>query len=207
MGKGSWIRGPCPSQIWGTHLTRRVCRHLTLVCGIAWFLAGCAAAPPRPPVVPLPPPRPLLTPQEAALERALGEFSRAPYQSGGITPAGVDCSGLVLAVYQRVGLALPRTVAQQFAAGEAVSPGRLRFGDVVFFNRYCQVKKSGPYLASILSPDYASQICHNGIYLGEGRFMHASLRGVEVSRLDAEVWRHSYAGARRFLLPGGPGGP
>jgi len=185
----------------------RVASFLALLNGLIWLLAGCAAAPPRPPVAPLPPSRPLATPQEAALERALGEFSRAPYRSGGITPTGVDCSGLVLAVYQRVGLALPRTVEQQFTVGQAVLPGRLRYGDVVFFNRYCQVKKSGPYLAGILPPDYASQVCHNGIYLGEGRFLHASPRGVEVSRLEAEVWRASYAGARRFLLPGGPGEP
>ncbi len=171
------------------------------------LLWGCAKAPRRPRVAPLPPPRALPTPQEAALNRALGDFSRAPYRSGGTTPAGVDCSGLVLAVYQRVGLALPRTAAQQFTEGQPVSPGGLRFGDVVFFNRYCQETKAGPYMAGVLPSTYVSEVCHNGIYLGNGKFIHASPRGVEVSRLDAEVWRRSYTGARRFLLPGGPGSP
>jgi cell wall-associated NlpC family hydrolase len=109
-----------------------------------------------------------------------------------------------MAAFQRAGVPLPRTVAQQFTAGQPVPPGRLRYGDVVFFNRYCQVNKSEPYLAGILPPDYAAQVCHNGIYLGDGRFLHASPRGVEVSRLDAGVWRASFLGARRFLAPKAP---
>ncbi len=174
---------------------------------VTLLLCGCAAAPPAPPVAPLPPPRPRFTPQEVALDRALGRFYGAPYRFGGTTPAGVDCSGLVLAVYQQLGLALPRTAADQFTAGQPVPLNRLRFGDVVFFNRFCQVNKSAPYLAGVLPPASLRQICHNGIYLGGGRFMHASNRGVKVSRLDAEVWRRSYAGARRYLLPRAPGSP
>ncbi|MGQ9688995.1 MAG: C40 family peptidase [Desulfobaccales bacterium] len=172
------------------------------------LLGGCAKAPRRPPEPAVsPPPKPSLTPQEAALERALRDFYKAPYRSGGITPAGVDCSGLVMGVYQRLGLALPRTAADQFTAGQPVPLGRLRFGDVVFFNRYCQVKKSGPYLAHILPSAEMAEICHNGIYLGNGLFMHASSQGVEVSRLDAEVWKNSFVGARRYLLGNSAAGP
>jgi cell wall-associated NlpC family hydrolase len=163
------------------------------------LLWGCARGPRKPVVAPPPPPAAPLAPQELALERAIAEFYGAPYRSGGITPAGVDCSGLVMAAFQRVGLALPRTVAQQYDAGQAVPKRQLRYGDVVFFNRYCQLSKSGPYMASILSPGYVSQICHNGIYLGNGRFMHASPRGVEISNLNDEVWRDSFIGARRFF--------
>jgi len=178
-----------------------LCRQTFLFLALAaiLLLGGCAKAPRRPPEAVAPPPRPLPTPQETALDRALGEFAKAPYRSGGVSPKGVDCSGLVMAVYQRVGLALPRTTTQQFTEGQPVPPGKLRFGDVVFFNRYCQVKKSGPYMAGILPPAYVSEVCHNGIYLGNGRFIHASPRGVEISRLDAEVWRASFIGARWFF--------
>jgi cell wall-associated NlpC family hydrolase len=161
-------------------------------------LWGCAKAPRRPVEPPAPPPLLRPTPQEAALDRALKDFAKAPYRSGGVTPAGVDCSGLVMAVYQRLGLALPRTAADQFTTGEPVLPGRLRFGDVVFFNRLCQVR-SGPYLANMLPSADVSQICHTGIYIGGGRFIHASRRGVEITRMDAEVWRASFVGARRFF--------
>jgi cell wall-associated NlpC family hydrolase len=140
--------------------------------------------------------------REVALERALGEFAGVPYRSGGTTLDGVDCSGLIQALYQRAGMHLPRTVADQYEAGQPVERQELHFGDVVFFNRYCQIRGRGPYLASILGSVDEDEVCHNGIYLGGGRFMHASPRGVLITRLDAEVWRVSYRGARRYF-PGG----
>ncbi len=179
-------------------------RLLGAALGAVLLLAGCAGAPPPPP-----PPEPVapLAPvmrgsREVALERALGEFSGVPYRSGGTTPDGVDCSGLIQALYHRTGVRLPRTVADQYEAGTPVRREDLRFGDVVFFNRYCQTRDRGPYLAGILSLGGDDEVCHNGIYLGGGRFMHASPRGVFITRLDAEVWRVSYRGARRYL-PGG----
>jgi probable lipoprotein NlpC len=177
-------------------------RLLGAALGAALLLAGCAGAPPPPPetVAPLPPVT--RSPQEMALEHALGEFSGVPYRSGGTTPAGVDCSGLIQALYQRAGLHLPRTVADQYQAGVPVERHELHFGDVVFFNRYCQVRGRGPVLAGILSLGEEDEVCHNGIYLGGGRFMHASPRGVFISRLDAEVWRVSYRGARRYFSGG-----
>ena len=179
-------------------------RFLGAVLAAALGLAGCAGAPPPAPppesLAPLPPVA--RSSREVALERALGEFSGAPYRSGGTTPAGVDCSGLIQALYQRAGVHLPRTVADQYQAGRPVARNELQFGDVLFFNRYCQTGGRGPYLAGILSPGFEDEVCHNGIYLGGGRFMHASPRGVFISRLDAEVWRVSYRGARRYF-PGG----
>jgi cell wall-associated NlpC family hydrolase len=159
---------------------------------------GCTRPPPS--AVPLgAPPRGELTFQEAALGQALQAFYGAPYKTGGADPSGVDCSGLVQAVFQRAGINLPRTVAQQFNAGRPVGLGELRFGDVVFFNRFCQTGKHSLFMAGLLPPAYAAEVCHNGIYLGEGRFVHASPKGVFVSRLDAEVWRMSFIGARRYL--------
>ncbi len=178
-------------------------RLLGAALGAALLLAGCAGAPPPPPPETVAPLAPVTrSPREVALERAVGEFSGVPYRAGGTTPDGVDCSGLIQALYQRTGVRLPRTVAEQYQAGAPVGREELRFGDVVFFNRYCQTRGRGPYLAGILSPGFEDEVCHNGIYLGGGRFMHASSRGVFISRLDAEVWRVSYRGARRYL-PGG----
>lgn len=171
-----------------------------VVLAATLFLWGCArgrkkyVAPPPPP-----PPAAPLTPQESALERVIAEFYGAPYHAGGITPAGVDCSGLVMAAFKRLGVSLPRTSAQQYAAGQPVPKNQLHFGDVVFFNRYCQYSKSGPYMAGMLPASYASQVCHSGIYLGAGRFVHASPRGVEIGNLNDEVWHSSFTGARRFL--------
>jgi cell wall-associated NlpC family hydrolase len=172
---------------------------LVMVFLAAILLWGCARRPKRPVVAPPPPPPAPVTPQASALELALGEFYHTPYHTGGTTQTGVDCSGFVQAAFQRAGLNLPRTVAQQYSAGHPVPRNQLRFGDVVFFNRYCQAWKAGPYLASMLSTGQIAQVCHNGIYLGEGRFMHASPRGVEIGNLNDEVWRAAFIGARRFF--------
>ena len=173
---------------------------VAIILGLAGFLGGCAGAP-TPPRPHLGPPPTLMggSSQEKALERALGEFYGAPYRSGGTTPAGVDCSGLIQAVFQQAGVQVPRTVAQQYNAGRPVAPGDLRFGDVVFFNRYCQSRGRDYFMASIFPSFKADEVCHDGLYLGNGRFIHASPRGVFVSRLDAETWRISYTGARRYL--------
>lgn len=180
-------------------------RSLAVLLAAALWLAGCAEAPPPRRAAPLPSPE-WHTPQQQALKQALNEFYGAPYRAGGTSATGVDCSGLIQAVFQRAGVNLPRTVAQQFAQGQPVGLGELRFGDVVFFNRYCQVgkRRRSYFLAGILPP-FASdldQVCHNGIYVGQGRFVHASPKGVYVSRLDAEVWRVSFVGAKRYLPPG-----
>jgi cell wall-associated NlpC family hydrolase len=177
---------------------------LAVVLTAALLLWGCGKAAKRPVVKPPPSPPSPAAPQEATLTRVLTDFYGAPYRSGGVTPAGVDCSGLVMGAFQRLGLGVPRTVAQQYTAGRPVPRNQLRFGDVVFFNRYCQVWKAGPYMASMLPSGQIAQVCHNGIYLGGGRFIHASPRGVEFGSLDDEVWRAAFIGARRFIPGGAP---
>ena len=105
-----------------------------------------------------------------------------PYRRGGTTRRGVDCSGLVGAVYGEQGLDLPRTAAQQFGEGVAVAASDLRPGDLVFFR-----------------DTYKRGISHVGIYIGDGRFLHAAGRrhGVIVSDLSRPYYRIRYAGARR----------
>lgn len=174
---------------------------LWIFLALGWLASGCTRPPPPsgPPIGA--PPVFERTPQEMALDQSLQEFYGAPYRSGGSDPSGVDCSGLVQTAFQRAGVALPRTVAQQFSTGQPVPLEGLRFGDVVFFNRFCQTKKYDLFMAGILPPAYAAEVCHNGIYIGQGRFVHASPQGVFVSRLDAQVWRVSFMGARRYLAP------
>jgi cell wall-associated NlpC family hydrolase len=114
----------------------------------------------------------------AAAEARLG----APYVYGGNGGSGFDCSGLVCKVYGEHGIRLPRTVADQVRAGTRVD--RLVPGDLVFFR---------------LSGSTAS---HVGIYVGEGRFVHASTgrrRVVVDSLADDQYFRDRYVGARRIV--------
>ncbi len=106
------------------------------------------------------------------------EHLGARYTWGGASPAGFDCSGFVLYVYSHVGVSLPHSAAKQYRYGTPVTRGRLEPGDVVFFD----------------------DLHHAGIYIGDGRFIHArrSGHGVIVSGLDESWYRTRWVGGRRF---------
>ena len=105
-----------------------------------------------------------------------------PYKYGGTSPAGFDCSGLVLYSYRRAGLVLPHGTDKQRALSRSIKVAELRRGDLVFFNQ--EGKKYG----------------HVGIYIGEGRFVHAPSSGKSVrsDRLDTPYWRKHLSEARRI---------
>lgn len=107
----------------------------------------------------------------------------APYVWGGTQPNGWDCSGMIQWLYWNVsGLMLPRVSQDQFLYGTPLRPDQIEAGDIVFF-----FDTDGP------------GITHNGIALGDGRFLHArdSSRGTVISWLDEPLWTAHYAGARR----------
>jgi len=105
-----------------------------------------------------------------------------PYRYGGNTPeSGFDCSGLIRHVYQsRAGVAAPRTVAKLQYWGEPVPGEALRSGDLVLF-----AQRGEP--------------THAGIYVGEGRFVHAPSTGGEVrmDNLNARYWAAQRLAFRR----------
>ena len=166
-------------------------RIAALALSMAW-LAGCgggeashrarvASPPPRawPVVAPANPAR-----ANAVLMRAISLVG-TPYRWGGNTPeGGFDCSGLVNYVFRdMLDVRLPRTSRELFGLqGPRIAPGQLAGGDLVFFG-------SG------------GAVSHVGIYVGEGRFVHAPNSGgtVRLDRLDGSWWREHYTGARRLL--------
>lgn len=120
----------------------------------------------------------------AVLMRAISLVG-TPYRYGGNTPeGGFDCSGLVNYVFRdMLDLRLPRTSRELYAyQGPKIDPGRLTTGDLVFFG-------SG------------GGVSHVGIYVGEGRFVHAPSTGgtVRLDHLDGSYWRRAYSGSRRVL--------
>ncbi|WP_184385097.1 C40 family peptidase [Xanthomonas cannabis] len=158
-----------------------------------FLLGGCAQQTPvrRPAAAPPPPPRvwPQVAPANPAaandiLMRALGLVG-TPYRFGGNTPeTGFDCSGLVTYVYKDVAaVMLPRT-SRELAAiqGPPIPPERLATGDLVFFGA-------------------GGSVTHVGIYVGEGRFVHAPTTGgtVRLDFLDGAYWRDHYSGSKRVL--------
>ncbi|MCD9086544.1 C40 family peptidase [Stenotrophomonas sp. SY1] len=120
----------------------------------------------------------------SVLMRALGLVG-TPYRYGGNTPeSGFDCSGLVTYVYRdMLALNLPRT-SRELAdiQGPKIAPERLTTGDLVFFGN-------------------KGNVWHVGIYVGEGRFVHAPSTGgtVRLDYLNGPYWRDHYTGAKRVL--------
>ena len=154
-------------------------------------LGACSSAPKRAPVRSVAPGLAItdVTPADPfrannVLIRALGLVG-TPYRWGGNTPeGGFDCSGLVGYVFRdAASLVLPRTTGE-IARFDASTPARDRLasGDLVLFGK-------------------GKAVFHVGIYVGEGRFVHAPSTGgtVRLDRVDGPYWRDHYAGARRVL--------
>jgi cell wall-associated NlpC family hydrolase len=154
---------------------RRVLPILALTATL--LIAGCGSTPPsRGPAY-----RALSAEQSSDIAiHALGLVG-TPYRYGGNTPdSGFDCSGLIGYVYKsRAGVAPPRTVAQLSGFGQPVSTRELRTGDLVIFG------SGRPF--------------HAGIYVGEGRFVHAPSTGgtVRLDRLDSRYWARQSTAFRR----------
>jgi len=110
-------------------------------------------------------------------------FLGVPYKWGGNTAeGGFDCSGFVVSVYrQSIGLLLPRKAEEQAAATQRISQNELQPGDLVFFNTMRRA------------------FSHVGIYVGNGKFIHAPRAGAEVrlESMGGSYWQRRFDGARR----------
>jgi hypothetical protein len=144
------------------------------------LLAGCAGVRDRPGG---PPPVVAAAPEGARLADLARGLVGTSYRYGGASPDGFDCSGLVWYLHRQIGVAVPRTAAEQRAAAAPLRREELAPGDLVFFS---------------------TPRDHVGIYVGDGEFVHAPATGrrVERARLDAPWFLLAFSGAGR--LPRGP---
>jgi hypothetical protein len=125
-----------------------------------------------------PPPLELRAPTPSLGERAVSFALRevgVPYHWGGDSPSGFDCSGLVRWSYLHVGIDLPHSSYALYGRGRRVSAGRMKPGDVLFFDG----------------------LGHVGLYVGHGRMVHAPYTGRDVEVVSLGRWGGHFIAARR----------
>lgn len=117
------------------------------------------------------------------IRAAATRFLNIRYVLGGSGAGGIDCSAYTRAVFQQLGVNLPRTARAQFGVGSPVSRGGLQTGDLVFFNTM------------------GGGVSHVGVYLGNGQFANAnSYNGhTMIESMTTSYWANRYVGARRVL--------
>ena len=157
-------------------------RHILLLMLLS-LLIGCGTTPATAPETARP--APIALSNTPAVTRQLyaqhEEWQGTRYRMGGLSKQGVDCSGFVYTTFlQRLGLEIPRSTELQASLGREIRRSDLRAGDLVFF-------KTG------------SKDRHVGIYVEQGKFLHASTsKGVIISQLDNVYWNSSFWKAVRI---------
>jgi cell wall-associated NlpC family hydrolase len=107
----------------------------------------------------------------------------SPYVWGGSSPSGFDCSGFVWYIARQIGKPISRGLFAQYNAGAHPARDQLQVGDLVFFQN-----------------TFTAGLSHNGIYIGNGQFVHAAdeAAGVTISSLNTAYWSSHWFGATRI---------
>ncbi len=147
-------------------------------------------------------PEPIITPQEykkmlaeqkvqsekvisPSINQALTDFyeewKNVKYKFGGNSKKGIDCSAFTQRIFnEKFDIKIPRTTRTQVKVGKEIKKSELKMGDLVFF-------KTGKHDR------------HVGVYMGDGRFMHASIKGVKYTKLNKAFYKSKYWTSRRII--------
>jgi cell wall-associated NlpC family hydrolase len=113
-----------------------------------------------------------------AVTLATSFVSKAPYVYGGTSPSGWDCSGMVQWIYNKLGISLPRTSEEQWAAVQHIDASQLKPGDLVF----------AQFAGDNASPG------HVGIYVGNGQVISAEDQQLGTGYSSLASWGNAIVG-------------
>lgn len=113
---------------------------------------------------------------QTAVRKALAQLGK-PYVFATAGPSTYDCSGLTMVAWAAAGVSIPHQSSAQYQLGSAVSADQLAPGDLVFFYQ---------------------DLHHVGVYIGNGRMVHAPTTGDVVKVTAISVFGSEYMGARRL---------
>ena len=109
------------------------------------------------------------------------EWKNVKYRFGGNSKKGIDCSAFTQRIYkEKFDIKIPRSTRTQVKVGKEVKRSDLELGDLIFF-------KTGKIDR------------HVGVYMGNGDFMHASIKGVKFSKVDKPFYKKAYWTSRRII--------
>lgn len=124
-------------------------------------------------------PKPIDTNQ--AIMQFYKEWKNVKYKLGGNSKKGIDCSAFTQRIFkEKFEIQIPRTTRTQVKVGKKIKKSELELGDLVFF-------KTG------------KTDRHVGIYMGNGDFLHASIKGVKFTKLNKPFYKKAYWTSRRIL--------
>jgi len=116
-----------------------------------------------------------------ALMEFYNEWKHVKYKLGGNSKRGIDCSAFTQRIFkEKFDVKIPRTTRTQVKVGKRVKKTELEMGDLVFF-------KTG------------KTDRHVGIYMGDGTFMHASIKGIKFTKLNKPFYKKTYWTSRRII--------
>lgn len=116
-----------------------------------------------------------------ALMDFYNEWKNVQYKFGGNSKKGIDCSAFTQRAFkEKLDITIPRSTRTQVKVGKEIKKSQLKLGDLVFF-------KTGKLDR------------HVGIYMGKGKFMHASIKGIKFTKLDKPFYKKAYWTSRRVI--------
>lgn len=116
-----------------------------------------------------------------ALMDFYNEWKNVKYKFGGNSKKGIDCSAFTQRVYkEKFDIKIPRSTRTQVKIGIKIKKSQLEMGDLIFF-------KTGKIDR------------HVGVYMGDGKFMHASIKGVKFTKLNKPYYKKAYWTSRRII--------